>query len=139
MSQNFSEQQHLECVITALENSGYKCRVCLDTDADYVVAPVDGSPEFKLQVWKGFVIAESNRKRGNIHVAFCDGESVYCYPHNKVLDAVCQEEMEYVSSRSWQQFGFYFMSPQRRKNGLYFKAKLARLLAPHRVSSCTIP
>ena len=129
---------HLACVVAALEKCGHKLRPCPDTDADFVVTPADGSPEFKLQVWRGFIMAEKNRKRENIHLAFCDGESVYCYPHNKVLDAVCQEEM-YVNSRSWQQLGYYFVGPKRRNDGRRLAKGLARVLAPYRIGPCIPP
>ena len=101
-------------VIAALKKRGYKCEPCKDDDADFVVRRANGHVAFKLQVWGALVFSYKNRCRENIHVAFCHGKTVYCYPHNETLDAFIHAG-KVATSRSWQQHGYWFNSPPMTK------------------------
>ena len=114
-------------VVAALQRRGDKVVCCESDDADFIVTPANGGSEFKLQVWNALVLSEKNRLREeNIHVAFCDNETVYCYPHNEMLEAIAREN-KIVNSRSWQQHGYYFIGPP-------LPQWTARLLDPYCIS-----
>ena len=130
--------EHSQHVLNTLREYGYQLEECsrTDVDADFVVTPPDGGDKFKLQIWNGFVIAEKNRRRGNIYIALHDGKSVYCYPHNAVLEEIERKfssSEKVIGSRSWRLLGYYFISPQRRQSGQYFTSWLLDLLEPHRI------
>ena len=119
-------------IAAAVTKPGDKCAVCTDGDADFIITRANGS-EIKLQVWKSLVFADKNRRRENIYIAFRAGKSVYCYPHNEVLQEVLRKE-KIVGSRSWQLLGHYFIPVRRRKSGLYLPEWAHDLLAPYRFS-----
>ena len=86
-----------------------------ETEADFEVTPPEGKA-FGVQVWSAMEFAEVNRSRDNIHIAFCVGAKIYCYPHNKMLEAVFGRGKIH-DSPSWQQLGRYFITPRYCRDG----------------------
>ena len=106
-----NHEQRCQTVIAALKKRGYECMPCEEDDADFIVRhAADGRFAFKLQVWGALVFSYRNTCRKDIRVAFCDGEKVYCYPHNETLDALIKAG-KVATSRSWKQHGYWFNSP----------------------------
>ena len=108
------QKKQCEKVKTALRARGYRCEPCQTDDADLIVHPPNGRDAFKLQVCGGLAFAFKNEKRGNIHVAFCNGGKVYCYPHNETLKAFI-DSGKVDTCRSWKQQGHWFTSNPSRK------------------------
>ena len=96
-------------VVAALKKRGYVCELCTDEGADFVVRRA-GAVVFKLQVWGSLVFSHKNCGRENIRSAVCDGDAVYCYPHNETLEAFIKAG-KVATSRSWQQHGYWFTTP----------------------------
>ena len=91
---------------------------CDEVHADFVVTPRNGDKPFMVQVWSAMIFSEKNLNREGIHIAFCDDEAgkVFCYEHNKMLEAVFNEG-QVRDSGYWQQLGYYFRAARHLQTG----------------------
>lgn len=96
-------------------------------DADFIVTPKDGGTPFKVQIWGSMVFSENHRGARNIHIATCVDEEVFCYPHDRVLNAAYQKGVV-CHSPSWQRMGYYTASKD-----ICAKPSWSELLAPYRI------
>ena len=95
-------------------------------DADFIVTPKGGKP-FKVQMWGSMVFSENNRGTRDIRIAICVDGEVFCYPHDKVLEAACQKEVV-CHSPSWQLMGHFTVGKEDCANSPW-----SELLAPYRI------
>ena len=91
---------------------------CAEVDADFIVTPRDGGKPFMVQVWSAMIFSEKNLDREGIHIAFCDAQAgkVYCYEHNKMLEAVFKKG-QVRDSGYWLQLGYYNRNLKNLRTG----------------------
>ena len=120
---NFAEREQIE---TGLREMG-QLQKSREYDADFIVTPKGGGKPFKVQMWGSMVFSENNRGTRNIRIAICVDGEVFCYPHDKVLEAACQKRVV-CHSPSWQLMGHFTVGKEDCANSPW-----SELLAPYRI------
>ena len=85
--------------------------------ADFIAIHVDGVTDIKVQL-KGRLSFSTKYRGKGIYICFIDGENIYLYPHDEILDIV----EEKISDKKWKETGTWSTS----KMSAYYKEILKK-------------
>ena len=107
------ENHNFHKVAAALANCGYNAMRLSDDwqGADFIAVPVDDEKmEFlRVQLKSTLTVAKKYLKK-DLHIAFPDGDGVYVFPHDKIVDEM-EKRGKITHTKSWREAGLYQMSP----------------------------
>lgn len=101
------ENYNFHKVAGELADFGFNCLRLTDDwqGADFIACHVDGETFLKVQL-KGRLVIDRKYQGKNIHIAFINGDAVYLYDHDRLIDHLEDNGLIGAESITWHQKGF---------------------------------